>query len=49
MPLDWASTHDAYLLRAETELMLACVFIASPAGWEVHDATGAYALNSEAT
>lgn len=40
--------HDAHLLCAETELVLACVFDPPLAGSEVHDETGAYPLDSEA-
>ncbi|PBB29714.1 MULTISPECIES: ectoine synthase [Mesorhizobium] len=40
--------HDAHLLCAETELVLACVFVPPLAGSEVHDETGAYPLDSEA-
>ncbi|WOS66941.1 MULTISPECIES: ectoine synthase [Sinorhizobium] len=40
--------HDAHLLCAETELVLACVFVPPLAGREVHDETGAYPLESEA-
>ncbi|MER9777017.1 ectoine synthase [Mesorhizobium sp. M0011] len=41
--------HDAHLLCAETELVLVCVFDPPLTGREVHDETGAYALESEAT
>ncbi|MER9056941.1 ectoine synthase [Mesorhizobium sp. M0910] len=37
--------HDAQLLCAETELVLACVFVPPLAGSEVHDETGAYPLD----
>ncbi|MER8746099.1 ectoine synthase [Mesorhizobium sp. M1004] len=40
--------HDAYLLGAETELVLVCVFVPPLAGSEVHDESGAYPLDSEA-
>ncbi|ESY15357.1 ectoine synthase [Mesorhizobium sp. LNJC394B00] len=40
--------HDAHLLCAETELVLACVFVPPLAGSEVHDETGAYPLDFEA-
>lgn len=40
--------HDTHLLSAETELVLACVFVPPLEGREVHDETGAYPLVSEA-
>ncbi|RJT21448.1 ectoine synthase [Mesorhizobium waimense] len=40
--------HDAHLLCAETELVLACVFDPPLTGSEVHDDTGAYPLDPEA-
>ncbi|MGX5832176.1 ectoine synthase [Mesorhizobium sp. 43Arga] len=39
--------HDAHLLCAESELVLACVFVPPLVGREVHDETGAYRLESE--
>ncbi|MUT27204.1 MULTISPECIES: ectoine synthase [Mesorhizobium] len=41
--------HDAHLLCAETEMVLACVFVPPLVGREVHDETGAYRLDSQAT
>lgn len=34
--------HDKHILRARTELKLACVFNPPVTGYEVHDETGAY-------
>lgn len=39
--------HDDHLLRATTELKLACVFNPPLNGKEVHDASGAYPLEAE--
>ncbi|MFQ5760508.1 MAG: ectoine synthase [Acidiferrobacterales bacterium] len=39
--------HDRHILRAETELVLACVFNPPLNGLEVHDETGAYPLEAE--
>ncbi|RWD00880.1 MAG: ectoine synthase [Mesorhizobium sp.] len=36
--------NDPHLLCAETEMVLACVFVPPLAGGEVHDDTGAYPL-----
>jgi L-ectoine synthase len=40
--------HDEHLLRATTELELACVFNPPLHGREVHDADGVYPLDAEA-
>ncbi|WP_352684565.1 ectoine synthase [Mesorhizobium sp. M0184] len=40
--------HDAHLLCAETELVLAYVFVPPLAGSEMHGEIGAYSLDSEA-
>ena len=40
--------HDEHVLRAFTELKLACVFNPPLNGREVHDASGAYPLEAEA-
>jgi L-ectoine synthase len=40
--------HDSHILRAETDLMLVCVFVPPLAGREVHDDTGAYPLDAKA-
>lgn len=40
--------HDAHLLCAETELVLAYVFVPPLAGSEGNDETGVYPLDSEA-
>ncbi|PZN32742.1 MAG: L-ectoine synthase [Proteobacteria bacterium] len=40
--------HDEHVLRAETELTLACVFNPPLHGLEVHDATGAYPTTATA-
>ncbi len=40
--------HDEHVLRAETELTLACVFNPALNGREVHDESGAYPLEAEA-
>lgn len=39
--------HDEHVLRARTELVLACVFNPPLNGKEVHDETGAYPLEAE--
>lgn len=39
--------HDKHILRARTELELACVFNPPLNGKETHDATGAYPLEAE--
>ncbi len=39
--------HDHHVLRAETELVLACVFNPPLIGNEVHGSDGAYALNAD--
>lgn len=39
--------HDKHVLRADTEMELACVFNPPLNGREVHDATGAYPLEAE--
>ena len=39
--------HDDHILRAATEMTMACVFNPPLHGREVHDDTGAYALNAE--
>ncbi|HSM20518.1 MAG TPA: ectoine synthase [Hyphomicrobiales bacterium] len=40
--------HDRHVLRAETEMVMACVFDPPLNGQEVHDETGAYPLEAEA-
>ena len=40
--------HDAHILRAKTELVLACVFNPPLHGLEVHDETGAYPREAQA-
>lgn len=40
--------NDPHVLRAETELTMACVFNPPLNGKEVHDASGAYPLIAEA-
>lgn len=40
--------HDEHVLRANSELVLACVFNPPLNGREVHDASGAYPLTAEA-
>lgn len=40
--------HDRHVLRASTEMKLACVFNPPLAGLEVHDENGAYPLAAEA-
>ncbi len=40
--------HDAHILRAKTELVLACVFNPPLHGLEVHDASGAYPREAQA-
>jgi L-ectoine synthase len=40
--------NDRHVLRADTELTLACVFNPPLSGLEVHDASGAYPLEAEA-
>jgi L-ectoine synthase len=40
--------HDRHVLRATSELVLACVFNPPLNGRETHDATGAYPLEAEA-
>lgn len=39
--------HDAHVVRATTDLKLACVFNPPLNGKEVHDPTGAYPLEAE--
>jgi L-ectoine synthase len=39
--------HDEHILRAKTELTMACVFNPPLNGKEVHDETGAYPLEAE--
>lgn len=41
--------HDKHLLRADSELELACVFNPPLHGKEVHDADGVYPLEAEVT
>lgn len=43
--LDW---HDRHILRAKTEMKMACVFTPPLNGQEVHDQSGAYPLQAEA-
>ena len=40
--------NDQHILRARTEMKMACVFNPPLHGKEVHDASGAYALEAEA-
>lgn len=40
--------HDQHILRAETEMVMACVFNPPLHGTEVHDADGVYPLEAEA-
>ena len=40
--------HDRHVLRASSELKLACVFNPPLNGLEVHDETGAYPLEAQA-
>ena len=40
--------HDEHILRAHTEMVMACVFNPPLNGREVHDETGAYPLDAEA-
>ncbi|HZD51814.1 MAG TPA: ectoine synthase [Woeseiaceae bacterium] len=40
--------HDRHVLRATTEMTLACVFNPPLSGLEVHDESGAYPLQAEA-
>ena len=40
--------HDEHILRATTELTMACVFNPPLNGKEVHDETGAYPLEADA-
>ena len=39
--------HDQHILRAETEMVMACVFNPPLHGTEVHDADGVYPLEAE--
>lgn len=39
--------HDEHILRAHTEMEMACVFNPALHGREVHDETGAYPLEAE--
>lgn len=39
--------HDKHVLRAKTEMKMACVFNPPLHGKEVHDATGAYPTEAE--
>lgn len=41
--------HDKHILRARSEMTMACVFNPPVTGRETHDETGAYPLLSEAT
>ncbi len=40
--------HDRHVLRAETEMTMACVFNPPLHGQEVHDDSGAYPVPAEA-
>jgi L-ectoine synthase len=40
--------HDRHILRATSEMTMACVFNPPLNGLEVHDASGAYPLRAEA-
>ncbi len=40
--------HDRHIVRPKTEMSVACVFNPPLNGREVHDETGAYALEAEA-
>lgn len=39
--------HDRHILRAETEMVMACVFNPPLNGTEVHDAEGVYPLEAD--
>ncbi len=39
--------HDEHILRASTEMIMACVFNPPVTGQEVHDETGAYPADPE--
>ena len=39
--------HDKHILRAETEMKMACVFNPPLNGKEVHDVTGAYPITAD--
>ena len=39
--------HDRHLLKAETEMQMACVFTPPLNGREIHDADGSYPLDAE--
>jgi len=41
------NAHDRHVLRAEEELVMACVFNPPVTGHEVHQADGSYALESQ--
>lgn len=41
--------HDKHILHGETEMVMACVFNPPVTGREVHDASGAYPAEAEAT
>jgi L-ectoine synthase len=41
------NAHDRHVLRAETDLELACVFNPPLYGTEVHDANGVYPAQAE--
>jgi len=41
------NAHDRHVLRAETDLELACVFNPPLYGTEVHDANGVYPVHAE--
>ncbi len=43
------NNHDRHVLEAETEMKLACVFNPPITGREVHDESGAYPLDAEAS
>lgn len=40
--------HDSHVLRAETEMQMACVFNPPLYGKEVHDDSGSYRIDAEA-
>lgn len=39
--------HDRHLLKAETEMEMACVFNPPLNGMEIHDASGSYPINAD--
>ncbi len=39
--------HDPHILRAKTEMQMACVFNPPVTGKEIHDETGSYPLQAD--